>query len=71
MTGLMILLASLAVPYLALNVRRLVRGRSWAFTFCQVAKEWDERERAKRLAARRSTPNVTPRHRRRRHPDRL
>jgi hypothetical protein len=54
MTGLVILLAILAVPYVALNVRRLVLGRSWAFTFCQVAKEWEERERQKRLAARRS-----------------
>jgi hypothetical protein len=54
MTGLVILLATLAVPYVALNVRRLLRGRSWAFTFCQVAKEWEERERQKRLAARRS-----------------
>lgn len=52
MTGLLILLAVLAIPYVALNVRRLRRGRSWAFTFCQVAKEWEERERAKRLAAR-------------------
>jgi hypothetical protein len=61
MTGLVILLTILGVPYVALNVRRLVRGRSWAFTFCQVAKEWDEREHAKRLAARRSPPNATPR----------
>ena len=52
MTGFLILIAVLAVPYLALNMRRLLRGRSWAFTFCQVAKEWEERERAKRLAAR-------------------
>ena len=51
MTGLLILLAVLAAPYLALNVRRLIQGRSWAFTFCQVAKEWEEGERAKRLAA--------------------
>ena len=52
MSGLTILLASLAVPYVALNVRRLVRGRSWAFTFCQVAKEWDQRERARLARAR-------------------
>ena len=52
MTGLLILLAVLAIPYLALNVRRLLQGRSWAFTFCQAAKEWEEGERAKRLAAR-------------------
>jgi hypothetical protein len=51
MTGLLILLAVLALPYLALNVRRLIQGRSWAFTFCQAAKEWEEGERAKRLAA--------------------
>jgi hypothetical protein len=52
MNGALVLLAVLAVPYLALNVRRLCRGRSWAFTVCQVAKEWEEREHAKRLAAR-------------------
>jgi len=50
-TGLWILLAILGVPYLALNAVRLRRGRRWAFTLCQVAKEWEERERAKRLAA--------------------
>jgi hypothetical protein len=55
MTGLLILLAVLAVPYLALNLRRLHLGRPWAFTVCQVAKEWEERERAKRVAARAAT----------------
>lgn len=43
MTGVLILLAVLAIPYVALNLRRLHRGRTWAFTFCQVAKEWEER----------------------------
>jgi hypothetical protein len=60
--GALILLAVLAVPYVALNVRRVRRGRSWAFTFCQVAKEWEQRERANLIAARaaaRSTP-VSP-----------
>jgi len=52
MTGLLILLAVFMIPYLALNVRRLRRGRRWAFTVCQVAKDWEERERAKQLAAR-------------------
>jgi|GEM_PF-1921563 len=52
MTGFLILLSGLAVPYLALNVRRLIHGRKWAFTFCQVAKEWQEREHAKLVAAR-------------------
>ena len=52
MTGFLILLSGLAIPYLALNVRRLLRGRSWAFSFCQVAKEWEQREHAKRVAAR-------------------
>jgi hypothetical protein len=51
-TGLLILLAALGVPYVGFNLRRLRRGRSWAFTVCQVAKEWDQRERAKRLNAR-------------------
>jgi len=52
MTGFLILMGGLAIPYLALNVRRLLSGRSWAFTFCQVAKEWEEGERAKIVAAR-------------------
>jgi hypothetical protein len=52
MTGLLILLAAFAVPYVALNIRRLRRGRRWAFTVCQVAKEWEQREHDKRLAAR-------------------
>jgi hypothetical protein len=51
-TGRVILLAVLAIPYVALNVRRLRRGRAWAFTVCQVAKAWKEREPAKRPAAR-------------------
>jgi len=52
MTGLSIMLAAFAIPYVGLNVRRVLRGRSWAFTFCQVAKEWQERDLEKRLAAR-------------------
>ena len=55
MTGLEVLLAAFGLPYIALNLRRLRRGRRWAFTICQVAKEWEERERAKRAQlARRS-----------------
>ena len=52
MNGALILLAVLVIPYLALNVRRLYRGRPWAFTVCQVAKEWEQREHAKLLAKR-------------------
>lgn len=52
MNGALILLLVLVVPYLAFNVRRLYRGRSWAFSVCQVAKEWEAREHAKRVAAR-------------------
>ncbi len=52
MNGALILLAVLATPYLALNLRRLYRGRPWAFTVCQVAKEWEAREHAKLLAKR-------------------
>ncbi|HWF52620.1 MAG TPA: hypothetical protein VG294_18400 [Solirubrobacteraceae bacterium] len=48
MSGLLILFAVIAVPYVVLNVRRLRRGDRWAFTLCQAAREWDERERAKR-----------------------
>jgi hypothetical protein len=52
MSGFLILIAVLAVPYLAFNLRRLSLGRPWAFSFCQAAKEWEQRERAKLLAAR-------------------
>jgi hypothetical protein len=52
MTALIIILAALAVPYLALNLRRLRRGRPWVFTVCQAAKDWEERDRARRTAAR-------------------
>jgi hypothetical protein len=52
MNGAVILLVVLAIPYVAFNVRRLYRGRSWAFGICQVAKEWEQRERDRRLAAR-------------------
>ncbi len=52
MNGALILLAVLVIPYLALNVRRLYRGRRWAFSVCQVAKEWEQREHAKLLAKR-------------------
>jgi hypothetical protein len=48
----LILLMVFAVPYLLLNVWRLARGRSWAWTFCHVMKEWDEGERIKHAAAR-------------------
>jgi hypothetical protein len=52
MNGALILLVVLAVPYLAFNLRRLYRGRPWAFGVCRVAKEWEQREHARRLAAR-------------------
>jgi hypothetical protein len=52
MNGALILLVVLVVPYLAFNVRRLYRGRPWAFGVCQVAKEWEKREHARRIAAR-------------------
>jgi hypothetical protein len=52
MSSGLILLLLLAVPYLVLNVWRLTRGRSWAFTFCHVMKEWEAGERARRAAAR-------------------
>jgi len=50
----LILLAVLGLPYVAFNVRRVWLGRRWAFTLCQAAKEWEERDRAKRRAARTS-----------------
>lgn len=52
MNGAMILLLAIAIPYLALNVHRLYRGRRWAFSVCQVAKEWEAREHTKLLARR-------------------
>ncbi len=52
MNGALILLLVLLTPYLVLNVVRLVRGRRWAFTVCQVAKEWEEGRHAKLLAER-------------------
>lgn len=52
MNGAMILLAILALPYLALNVRRLLTGRRWALGVCTMAKEWEQREHAKRMAMR-------------------
>jgi hypothetical protein len=56
MTGLLILAAVLVVPYVAFNIRRLRSGRRWAFTVCQVAKEWEEREHQKRVARRAAPP---------------
>lgn len=52
MSAGLILLLALAIPYLAVNVWRLARGRSWAFTFCHVMKEWEAGERARHAAAR-------------------
>ena len=52
MNGALILLIVLVLPYLALNLRRLYRGRPWAFGVCQLAKEWEQREHAKLLAKR-------------------
>ena len=60
MNGALILLLVLAVPYMALNVRRLYRGRPWVFTVCQVAKEWEQREHARRLAKRAADRAATP-----------
>jgi hypothetical protein len=48
MSGLLVLFAVLAVPYVVLNVRRVMLGRRWAFTFCQAAKEWEQRQQAER-----------------------
>ncbi len=60
MTGLLVLLAALGVPYLAMNILRQRRGRPWAFTFCQVAREWQESEYA-RIAARKAGRGGWPR----------
>lgn len=60
MNGALILLIVLAIPYLAINIRRLYRGRPWAITLCSLAKEWEQRESAKHAAKRaaRSHPQV-------------
>ena len=58
MSAALILLVVLGLAYVALNVRRLLLGRRWAFTLCQAAKEWEERDRAKRLAARAAHPTT-------------
>jgi hypothetical protein len=52
MNGALILLIVLAAPYLAYNLHRLYRGRRWAFSVCQVAREWERREYARRVALR-------------------
>jgi hypothetical protein len=52
MSNGVILLIVFAVPYLTFNVWRLARGRTWAFTFCHVIKEWEAGERDKHAAAR-------------------
>lgn len=58
MTGILIVLAVLVIPCTVLNVRRVRRGRRWAFSVCQVAKEWEERDRARRLALRAAARKV-------------
>jgi hypothetical protein len=52
MSATMIVILAISGTYVALNVRRVIRGRKWAFSFCQLAKEWEEREHARRVAAR-------------------
>jgi hypothetical protein len=52
MTALVIVLAVFVVPYAAFNIRRVRRGRKWAFSVCQVAKEWEQREHEKHVARR-------------------
>jgi hypothetical protein len=52
MSSALILLLVLAVPYLAVNLWRIGRGRRWAFSFCQVMKEWEQAERGRHAAAR-------------------
>jgi hypothetical protein len=52
MNGALILLIVLATPYVAYNVVRLARGRRWAFGVCTIAKEWEQREHERRMAAR-------------------
>ena len=48
MSSALILLLVFVVPYVGLNLWRLARGRSWAFTFCHVMKEWEREERLRR-----------------------
>jgi hypothetical protein len=59
MTGLLILAAVVLIPYVGVNIRRLRRGRRWAFTVCQVAREWEQSEHEKRLARRAAAAAAT------------
>jgi hypothetical protein len=52
MNGALILLAILATPYVTYNIVRVARGRRWAIGVCTIAKEWEQREYDRRMAAR-------------------
>ncbi len=52
MSSTVILVILLAAPYLALNLWRVAHGRTWAFTFCRVTKEWEEGQRITHASAR-------------------
>ena len=52
MNGALIILLVLLVPYLAINVRRLILGRRWALGVCTLAKEWEQRDSERRRALR-------------------
>ncbi len=60
MNGALILLAVIVIPYLAFNVRRVARGRPWALGVCTVAKEWEQREYARRRALREAGASAPP-----------
>jgi hypothetical protein len=56
MNGALILLVVLVSPYVVANLRRLHRGQPWALGACSLAKECEQREHAKRVAARAAPP---------------
>lgn len=54
--GLIVVLAIVFVPYLAMNVVRLARGKRWAVTYCHALMEADRAAQARRRAERLSPP---------------
>jgi hypothetical protein len=62
--GVSILLAVLAAPYLVVNLRRVRSGKRWAYTFCALGRDWEQRM-LDEARARRGVTVTAPRHHRR------
>jgi hypothetical protein len=52
MVGVILILVFFVIPYFGFNIRRLIQGRRWAFTFCHALKQWDQQQYAEREEAR-------------------